>query len=127
MSLSAYKKKAGKKDTMPQQEMDYGEINHDGPNFSYAGYQSAPSGNNYYPGSYGQKLTGQASGMTATPGQRLALAIISIAMLIIMTFGLIGFAVATQAPDWAIFPILFILTLFYSAVVIINIVFNRKH
>jgi len=39
---------------------------------------------------------------------------------------LIGIAVATQAPPWAVLPILFILVLFSSAAVIINIVFNHK-
>lgn len=112
---------------MSQQEMNYGEMSRDRPQFSYAGYEGGPYGNNSSPGFYGQKLSGQARGNTATPGQRLALAIVSIVMLIIMTFGLIGLAIATHAPDWAVFPILFILVLFYSAVVIINIVFHRKH
>jgi hypothetical protein len=102
-------------------------MNRDRPHFSYAGYEGGLYGNNSSPGSYGEKLSGSARGNTATPGQRLALAIVSLAMLIFMTFALIGLAIATHAPDWAIFPILFILVLFYSAVVIINFVFNRKH
>ena|SRR5712691_5387077 len=103
---------------MSQQEMDYGEMKHDRANFSYVGYEGA---------SYGQKLSGHSVGRAATSGQRLVLAVISMIMLMIMTFGLIAIAIATNAPSWAILPILFILILFYSAVVIINVVFNRKN
>jgi hypothetical protein len=112
---------------MSQQEMGYGEMNRDRPNFSYPGYEGVHFDNSYATGSSGQKLSGQVSGKIATAGQRLALAIVSIVMLMIMTFGLIAIAIATHVPDWAVFPILFILVLFYSAVVIINIVFNRRH
>jgi len=112
---------------MSQQEMDYGETNRDRPNFSYPGYEGASYANSYSAGSYGQKLSGHSVGRTATSGQRLVLAIISMILLMIMTFGLIAIAIATQAPNWAILPILFILILFYSAVVIINVVFNRKN
>ena len=112
---------------MSQQEMDYGEMNRDRANFSYVGYEGASYGNSYSAGSYGQKLSGHSVGRAATSGQRLVLAVISMIMLMIMTFGLIVLAIATQAPSWAILPILFILILFYSAVVIINVVFNRKY
>jgi hypothetical protein len=44
----------------------------------------------------------------------------------VMTFGLIVLAIATQAPPWVVLPILFILVLFATAAVIINIVFNRR-
>ena len=109
---------------MSQQEMQFEGSSRHEPNHSYTGYEGVPHYNNYSTASYGQKLTPQAA---FSSGQRLALAIISIVMLMIMTFGLIGIAIATRVPDWAVIPILFILTLFYAAVVIINIVSNRKH
>ena len=112
---------------MSQQEMDDSEMNRDRPNFSYVGYEGVSHGDSYSTGSYGQKLSGHSVGKAATSGQRLVLAVISMIMLMIMTFGLIAIAIATEAPRWAILPILFILILFYSAVVIINVVFNRKY
>ena len=106
---------------MSQQEMDYGEMNRDRPGSSYGRYEGAP----YY-NMPGEKLSGQVMGVSATAGQRLALAIASLVMLMILIFGLIGIAVATQAPPWVIIPILLIIVLFSSAAVIINVVFNRK-
>jgi len=106
---------------MSQQEMNYGEMGHDRPGFVSGGYEGIPLSS-----FHGEKLSGHAAGWAPTAGQRLALAIASLVMLMVMTFGLIGIAVATQAPPWAVLPILFILVLFSSAAVIINIVFNHK-
>lgn len=106
---------------MSQQEMNYSEVDRDRPGFASGGYEGIPLAS-----FHGEKLSGPAVGGAPTAGHRLALAIVSLVMLMVMTFGLIGFAAATQAPPWAILPILFILVLFSSAVVIINIVFNRK-
>ena len=111
---------------MSQQEMNYGERGYGGPGPSFGYEGDARFGNAASYGMYGQKLSGQAGGQAATASQRLVLAIVSLVLLMLMTFGLIGVAIATQAPNWAVFPILFILTLFSAAAVIINIVFNRK-
>jgi hypothetical protein len=106
---------------MSQQEMNYGEMDRDRPGFASSGYAGIP------PSSFhGEKLSGHAVGWAPTAGQRLVLAITSLVMLMVMTFGLIGIAVATHAPPWVVLPILFILVLFSSAAVIINVVFNRK-
>ena len=59
-------------------------------------------------------------------GQRLALAIASLVMFLILTFGLVRIAVATHPESWVVFPILFILVLFTVAAVIINVVFNSR-
>lgn len=107
---------------MSQQEMNYGEMGRDRSGFVSGGYQGIPLSN-----SYGEKLSGQTAGGTPTAGQRLALAIVSLVMLVVMTFGLVGLAAILQAPPWVILPILFILVLFSSVAVIINIVFNRKN
>jgi len=106
---------------MSQQEMSYGEMSRDRPGSSHSGYEGIPLSS-----TYGEKLSESAIDRTATAGQRLALAIVSLAMLMAMTFGLIGISIGTQAPPWVVLPVLFILVLFASAAVIINIVFNRK-
>jgi hypothetical protein len=59
-------------------------------------------------------------------GQRLALAISSLVMFLILTFDLVGISLATHPASWVVFPILFILVLFTVAAVIINIVFNSR-
>ncbi len=106
---------------MSQQEMNYGELNRDRPGFSHGGYEGIP-----HSSIYGEKLSGHAVGGAPTAAQRLVLAIASLVMLMMMTFGLVGIAAATQAPPWVVIPILLILVLFSCAAVIINIVFNRK-
>ena len=106
---------------MSQQEMNYGEMGRDRPGFAPSGYEGIP-----FSSLHGEKLSGSAVGAPPTAGQRLALAIASLAMFIALTFGLIGLAIGTQAPSWVVLPILLILVLFSSLAAIINIVFNRK-
>ncbi|HET9922103.1 MAG TPA: hypothetical protein VFQ30_19875 [Ktedonobacteraceae bacterium] len=105
---------------MSQQEMGYSEMNSERAESMYGRYEghSSPI--------YGEKLSISPGGSPATAGQRLALAIASLVMLMILIFGLIFVAAAMQAPNWAVIPILFILVLFSSIVVIINMVFNRR-
>ena len=74
----------------------------------------------------GQKLLWQDAVMHPTAGQRLALAIVSLVMFMIIIFGLVLIAVASNARPWVVLPILFILILYSALAVIINIVFNRK-
>jgi hypothetical protein len=105
----------------PQQEMNYSGTSHDGPGFTHSGYQGLP------PSSFpGEKLSGRVGGKTPTASQRLTLAIVSLAMFILLTFGMIGIAAATQAPIWVILPIFLVLFLFSAVAVVINIVFNSK-
>jgi hypothetical protein len=75
---------------------------------------------------YGQKLSLPVSGQAPSPGQRLALAIVSLSLLIVLVFGLIAFASATNAPNWAVVPILFIIFLFSAVATAINFIFNRR-
>jgi len=74
----------------------------------------------------GQKLSDEASDQTPTSVQRLALALVSLGMLMGMTILLTIMADASSAPIWAAFPLLFVLTLFTAAAVSINVVFNRR-
>lgn len=106
---------------MSQQEMEYDEMNRARPDSSYGRYEGT-----HHTGLYGEKLSPSALKASPTAGQRLALAIVSLFMLLILIFGLIGIAAASQASNWVIIPILFIYTLFAAVAVIINIVFNRK-
>ena len=59
--------------------------------------------------------------------QRLILAIASLVIVMLLTLGLIGFAIATHPAIWIMLLMLFILVLFISAAISINIVFNRKN
>lgn len=75
---------------------------------------------------YGQKLSMPVSSQMVGPGQRLALAIVSLCLLVFLIFGLVIFAAADNAPNWAVIPILFVIALFSVVVAIVNIVFNRR-
>src|SRR5260370_25266960 len=74
----------------------------------------------------GQKPSGDASGQAPTAVQRLALALVSLGMLMGMSILLTIMAAKTSAPGWVAFPLLFVLTLFTAAAVSINVVFNRR-
>src|SRR5258708_40073754 len=74
----------------------------------------------------GQKLIPDAPGQAPTAGQRLALALVSLGMLMGMSTLLTILATATRAPGWVAVPLLFVLTLFMVAGVSINVVFNRR-
>jgi hypothetical protein len=112
---------------MSQQEAHFEELNQSGPQASYYGYGGTPSPNNYASNFSGQKLPGQGASRIASSGQRLALAIVSLVLLMVMIFGLILIAVISQAPSWAIIPILMIIFSFGAVVTIVNVVFNRSH
>lgn len=71
------------------------------------------------------KLLVPMRGQAPTAGQRLALAIVSLGMLIFLIFGLTLFAALSNAPNWAVVPILFIFVLFAAVAVAINALFNR--
>lgn len=108
---------------MSQQEMEYDELNRDRSGIPSGIYEGA---HRYHTYRDGDKLSATLMRTELTAGQRLALAIVSLAMIMILTFGLVGIAVAAQASGWVVLPILFILVLFTTAAVVINIVFNRK-
>ncbi len=107
---------------MSQQEMDYGEMSRGNSGFSYGTYEEDHRYNRF--GDRDKLSAPLRSSLSA--GQRLILAIASLLMIMVMTFGLIGVAIATQASTWVVFPIVFILMMFTTAVIIINVVFNRR-
>jgi hypothetical protein len=110
---------------MSQQEVNFEEIDHHGPHASYPGYQGTPQQPHYASSFSGEKLSGQGIGRKASPAQRLALAIVSLVLFMLVIFGLVLIAAIAHADIWAAIPILMIIFLFGAAVISINIVFNR--
>jgi hypothetical protein len=85
---------------MSQQWMGFEENNSDGPKSSpIFSYEKVPHYEDY--ASYGEKLSGQ--GKVPTMGQRLALAIISLVLLMAMLFVVVGLAFSgmSLSPDVA--------------------------
>ncbi|HLQ29802.1 MAG TPA: hypothetical protein VK140_11280 [Ktedonobacteraceae bacterium] len=116
---------------MSQQQMNFDEINRDESASYTAGYEEPPHYNTYSSGSFGQKLSGHESGRTPTAGQRLALAIVSLVLLLLMFFAIVAVALSgSLAPDVAknLSPVLGLVSLgFIAAIIVVNVVFNRKH
>ncbi len=111
---------------MSQQQMEFDPGGgHRSASFS-VGYEEVPHDSYSSSSIRGQKLLWQDAVMHPTAGQRLALAIVSLVMFMIIIFGLVLIAVASNARPWVVLPILFILILYSALAVIINIVFNRK-
>ena len=110
---------------MSQQELNYHEMTGNQPGASPGTYEGAST---HHFHSYGDRDKLSAPPMRAelSAGQRLALAIVSLAMFLILTFGLVGIAVASHPDGWVVFPIFFILVLYTAAAITLNIVFNRK-
>jgi hypothetical protein len=114
---------------MSQQEMRYEEQNSHRVDKVHASYDGLPpheSQQQQFGGLYGQKLSEPASVRIPTVGQRLLLAIVSLIMLMVMTFGLIIIGIAANIHSGGAFGVVIALTLFYVAVIIINVLFNRK-
>jgi hypothetical protein len=110
---------------MSQQQMNYEGSYRDGP--SYDGYEGSPHYNTYSMDMNGQKLSGQAKGQTLTAAHRLALAIVSLVLMVVVTFGVILIAMLSQGGILAGVFALLVIVLFYLAVVAVNVVFNRSH
>ena len=106
---------------MSQQEMNYGEFQHGTPGTGYTAMSY-----DYSTGSHGQKISDHAPFKAPSTGQRLALAIVSLAMLMVMTLGLILLGYGLNVGSIGAVAFIFVLVLFYAAVIIINVLFNRK-
>ena len=112
---------------MSQQEIHSEKIYPDGPQGSYSGYEGTPQHSSYDNSFSGQKLSGQGIGRRASAGQRLALALVSLVLLVVVIFGLVLIAAGTNVEGWVAIPILLIIFLFGAVATIINVVFNRSH
>jgi hypothetical protein len=101
------------------------ETMRDGWNCETFGPSSAMRGEETFPASSaGEKLIEEASGRTPTAAQRLALALVSLGMLMGMSTLLTILAI--RSSGWVMAPLLFVLTLFTGAAVSINVVLGRR-
>lgn len=119
-----------KGNNMTQHQMDSGELNRDGPQSPYTGYEGIPPNDNYSASSWGQKLTVDNISSSPSSGQRLALAIISL-ILWVVVFIIVGLGASSLSPDnpssHVLYPFLIVALLIFSVLVlIINILFNRR-
>ena len=111
--------------------MDFRESNQEAPPSYSSGYEETPGYNSYATGfglySAGQKLSGSApAGNAPTANQRLALAIVSLVLWLIMLFGSIGLAIAFRADSSAAIYVLLGATVFAALIGVVNYVFNHK-
>jgi hypothetical protein len=110
---------------MSQQQMDFEPGSGHGSASYTVGYEEVPHDSSSS-SIRGQKLLWHDAVMHPTASQRLALAIISLVMFMILIFGLVLIAVTSNADSWVVLPILFILILYSALAACINIVFNGK-
>jgi hypothetical protein len=106
--------------------MSQQKMSSDRPESSYRSEGDSGFGYPSPDGMSGQKLIPDAPGQAPSVGQRLALALVSLGMLMGMSTLLTILATATRSPGWVAVPLLFVLTLFTVAVVSINVVFHRR-
>jgi len=113
------------------QQMHYREGNQEAPPSYSSGYEEIPGYNSYATGfglySAGQKLSGSPpAGNAPTANQRLALAIVSLVLWLIMLFGSIGLAIAFRADSSVAIFVLLGAAIFAALIGVVNYVFNRK-
>ena len=111
---------------MSQQQMEFEPGSGHGSASYSVGYEEVPRESYSSSSIRGQKLFKQDAVMHPSAGQRLALAIISLVIFMILIFGLVLIAVTSNAASWVVLPILFILVLYSALAACINIVFNGK-
>ena len=111
---------------MSQQHMEFEPDSGHGSASYSVGYEEVPHDSYTSSSVRGQKLLWKDAAMHATAGQRLALALVSLILFVIMIFGLVLISVAANAAGWVVLPILAILILYVVLAAIINIAFNRS-
>jgi hypothetical protein len=114
-----------------QEQVNFDPDNRDGPPLYETGYQDAARDSDYSSHLPGQKLSGRDAVMQPTAGQRLALAIVSLlilflfflAIIVLLTTGALASNVAQSVA-----PALGYMSLgLFGAVIVVNVIFNRKH
>ena len=111
---------------MSQQHMEFEPGSGHGPASYSVGYEEVPHENYTSSSLHGQKLLWKDAVMHATAGQRLALALVSLVLFVILVFGLVLVAATSNVAGWVVLPILAILILYVVLAAIINIAFNRS-
>jgi len=118
---------------MMSQEMRYDEGAHEGQRPPMDTYDAGYQGGAYrdpFAGASGQKLSmpyQQQSGQALSAGQRLALAIVSVVMLVPLSGIIFGTAIGSGAGGFALLGGLIGLGLICLTIMVINVVFNFRH
>ncbi|HEX6484985.1 MAG TPA: hypothetical protein VF043_39570 [Ktedonobacteraceae bacterium] len=116
---------------MSQQQVNFDPDHRGEPPLYTTGYQDPAHDSDYSSHFSGQKLSGRDAVLQPTAGQRLALAIVSLLILFIFFVALLvvlstGALAPNIAQDFA--PALGFISLgLVAAVIVVNVVFNRKH
>src|SRR5947209_3303627 len=115
---------------MSQQRMNFGENHRDEPTSYSAEYEEVPHYNMYSSGSLRLKLTPRGADDAPTMGQRLALAIVSLVVLMLTLFVRVGLAFSgmSLSPDVARnFISVFVFTFlgFLATMIVFNMVHTR--
>lgn len=114
---------------MSQQHMNFDESHQTGPGVYAAGYEQPQHFNDTGFETVGQKLSARSAQSGPTSGQRLALAIVSIVTLLLCLLCVVILLAVPVSPDVAnnFAPVMGIAVLgLFTAVIVINVVFNRK-
>ena len=111
---------------MSKQQMEFEPGSGHGSASYSVGYEEVPHDSYSSASIRGQKLLWQDAAMHPTAGQRLALAIVSLVLFMILIFGLVLIVLASNAASWVVLPILFILLLYTILAAIINVGINAK-
>jgi hypothetical protein len=111
---------------MSQKHMEFEPDSGHGSATYSVGYEEVPRDSYSSSSIRGQKLLWHDAVMHPTAGQRLVLAIVSLVIFMILIFGLVLIAIAANAANWVVLPILFILILYSALAACINIVFNQS-
>ena len=118
---------------MSQQHMQYDPEVSAEPTPYVSGYQEgSPRTQNYPASSYGQKLViGHTGALDISVGQRLALAIVSLAFFIVLVLFFVVVGIAINISEGNLGPFLGalfgVLSLYSVVAILINVVFNRRH
>ena len=114
---------------MTQHQMNSGEIPRDEPHASYTGYEGTPPYESYS-SSLEQKLSADFRSSAFSPGQRLALAIISLVLWVGVLIIVVA-SMSSVSPDnpssRVLYPLLIAALLIFSVLtLIINFLFHRR-
>jgi hypothetical protein len=110
---------------MSQQHMEFEPDSSHGSASYSIGYEEVPHDSYSSSSARGQNLLWKDAVIHATAGQRLALALVSLILFVILIFGLVLISVAANAAGWVVMPILVILILYTVLAAIINVAFNQ--
>jgi len=112
------------------QHLEFSESSHERLGSSSGGYDGVPTYNynDYSTSSKGQKLSGYLVDSTPGTGQKLALAIVSLVLWIVLFLFVVGIIITIGSVNQLLEPFLVLGFLIFTAMVfLINIMFNRKH